>query len=57
MQVLACAPSNIAVDNLVERLAKAKTKVNYHDYEDIVYRSGFVKLMHSQLTHCYHIMT
>lgn len=28
MKVLACAPSNIAVDNLVERLAKAKAKVS-----------------------------
>ena len=27
LQVLACAPSNIAVDNLVERLARAKVKV------------------------------
>ena len=26
-QVLACAPSNIAVDNLVERLAASKTRV------------------------------
>ena len=27
MQVLACAPSNIAVDNLVERLAQNKQKI------------------------------
>ena len=26
-QVLACAPSNVAVDNLVERLVKGKVKV------------------------------
>lgn len=26
-QVLACAPSNIAVDNMVERLGQAKSKV------------------------------
>ena len=27
MKVLACAPSNIAVDNMAERLAKARAKV------------------------------
>lgn len=27
MQVLCCAPSNVAVDNLVERLARCKAKV------------------------------
>lgn len=27
LQVLACAPSNLAVDNLVERLAAAKVRV------------------------------
>lgn len=27
MQVLACAPSNIAVDNMVERLHQQKVKV------------------------------
>lgn len=27
MQVLCCAPSNVAVDNLVERLAQCKAKV------------------------------
>lgn len=27
MQVLCCAPSNVAVDNLVERLAQCKVKV------------------------------
>ena len=26
-KVLACAPSNVAVDNLVEKLAKSKAKV------------------------------
>lgn len=31
-QVLACAPSNIAVDNIVERLAKEKIKVNKYNY-------------------------
>ena len=29
LQVLACAPSNIAVDNMVERLGQAKAKVQY----------------------------
>lgn len=27
MQVLCCAPSNVAVDNLVERLAQCKVKI------------------------------
>lgn len=27
LQVLCCAPSNVAVDNLVERLARCKAKV------------------------------
>lgn len=27
MQVLCCAPSNVAVDNLVERLAECKVKL------------------------------
>ena len=27
LQVLACAPSNIAVDNMVEKLVRAKAKV------------------------------
>lgn len=27
MQILCCAPSNVAVDNLVERLARCKAKI------------------------------